>query len=164
MREFRAAFLAIVFPLLLASSACSNQGEGERCDRRNDNADCASGLVCTSKETLKSNSDLCCPPPPQVPSVAECTPGSGGVGAPDASTGGSTDASTETDADVDAGDDTDAGDDIDAGDDVDAGDDAGDDTDAGDDVDAGDDAGDDFDAGDDADTSDADSDPDATDG
>lgn len=91
MRTPKAALFAFVLPLILGLSAlgCSNQGEGERCDHRNNNNDCESGLICTSKETLRSNSDLCCPPATQVPNVPECTPGGGGaVTTPDASTGG----------------------------------------------------------------------------
>lgn len=89
MRTLKAAIFALVLPFALASSfGCADQGEGERCDRRNNNEDCESGLVCTSKETLKSNSDLCCPPAPKVPSVPQCSPGAGGGPLPDASTGG----------------------------------------------------------------------------
>lgn len=108
IRARKAAIFAFVLPLL--ALGCADQGEGERCDRRNNNADCESGLVCTSKETLKSNADLCCPPPPQVPTVAQCTPGAGGGGLPDASTGtdsggSEADASELPDAEGDAAED-----------------------------------------------------------
>lgn len=106
LRARNAAIFALVLPLF-ASFGCANQGEGERCDRRNNNEDCESGLVCTSKETLKSNADLCCPPPPRVPSVPQCSPGAGGgVTTPDASTsdsgGGLPDAGETPDAEADA--------------------------------------------------------------
>lgn len=119
MRTLKAALFAFALPFVLASSlGCSNQGEGEPCSRNNGNEDCESGLVCTSKERLRSNSDLCCPPEPKLPSVAACTPGAGGGTTPDASTGtpdagGSPDASEPTDAGSDAeeGEDAEPGDD-----------------------------------------------------
>lgn len=113
IRARNAAIFALVLPLF-ASFGCADQGEGERCDRRNNNADCESGLVCTSKETLKSNADLCCPPPPRVPSVAQCTPGAGGGVAPDASTpdggGELPDAGEAPDAEADASEDAETSD------------------------------------------------------
>ena len=43
--------------------ACDEQGEGERCDLRNNNIDCESGLECVALETLGVNSPgaVCCP-------------------------------------------------------------------------------------------------------
>jgi hypothetical protein len=50
----------------LAVPACSNQGEGERCDTRGENGgndDCLDGLKCTRADTLGTgaSADLCCP-------------------------------------------------------------------------------------------------------
>lgn len=64
----RSPFLASLF-LSLASfafcfgvSGCSDQSEGDRCDLKNGNEDCQSGLTCTSKQVLGGNSDICCAP------------------------------------------------------------------------------------------------------
>ncbi len=50
---------------LAASSACSNQGEGQRCSTFGENGgndDCVNGLVCTAKNLLNgAQDDLCCP-------------------------------------------------------------------------------------------------------
>lgn len=57
----------------LALSACSNQGEGERCEFLNGNDDCQDGLVCLPRSAQNNsslgvvnppfnNSDRCCPP------------------------------------------------------------------------------------------------------
>lgn len=59
----------LAFVLLLAGimigSACSNQGEGERCEEQNGNNDCNTdeGLICFKKSDLNSSasSDTCCP-------------------------------------------------------------------------------------------------------
>jgi hypothetical protein len=53
--------------------ACSNQGEGERCDPDNKNEDCASGLTC--QKIQGQESPLCCPPPPNPATVSACIPG-----------------------------------------------------------------------------------------
>lgn len=58
---------------LMGAVACSNQGEGERCDQNNDNEDCASGLRCQKIEG--QSSPLCCPPVGQPASVSACIPG-----------------------------------------------------------------------------------------
>lgn len=60
------SFLALVVPLVLASS-CADQAEGERCDPRNNDSDCESGLICVRLSTLDetekdANVGLCCPP------------------------------------------------------------------------------------------------------
>jgi hypothetical protein len=51
-----------VASLTLALIGCSQQSEGERCDLKNGNDDCADGLTCISKQVLGSSSDICCPP------------------------------------------------------------------------------------------------------
>lgn len=48
--------------LSLGSIACSNQGEGARCEIENGDDDCQEGLVCTTAEQLGGNADICCPP------------------------------------------------------------------------------------------------------
>jgi hypothetical protein len=50
--------------VLVVASACSNQGEGERCDVLNGDDDCKTddGLICYRAADLNnSNSDRCCP-------------------------------------------------------------------------------------------------------
>jgi hypothetical protein len=87
-------------PLVVAFSAlfsvalpgCSNQGEGERCSKLNDNPDgtsndCQSGLVCTSKDVLHSNADLCCPP--SNPTTQACVGAGTSTGAGGSGTAGS---------------------------------------------------------------------------
>ena len=62
----RAIALGMALGLGLAAHAgCSNQGEGERCDKRGDNGgndECQDGLECVAQDILKQNSDRCCPP------------------------------------------------------------------------------------------------------
>lgn len=48
----------------MIASACSNQGEGERCEILNGNDDCNTeeGLICFPMTQLRNtNSDRCCP-------------------------------------------------------------------------------------------------------
>src|SRR5262245_6069817 len=87
--------LALAAALLLASSllafGCGKQGEGERCDINNNNADCAGDLICKSSEDLNRSSDVCCPEtgsvePACIPNVG--TGGGGGAGG-GSSSGGS---------------------------------------------------------------------------
>ena len=62
---------SLVLALLFAGAgavliACSNQGEGERCDRNGDNAgndECRDGLRCTAAGELNGSpqTDRCCP-------------------------------------------------------------------------------------------------------
>lgn len=60
----RGAQVSSVGMLLIAASACSKQGEGERCDLANFDEDCESGLVCTDLSTKRSNAQgaVCCAP------------------------------------------------------------------------------------------------------
>jgi len=64
---------SLVATLALAAfaGACSNQGEGERCDKDNGNLDCQSGLICRRIGAAKY--DLCCPTADQTPSVPACS-------------------------------------------------------------------------------------------
>jgi hypothetical protein len=74
--------------------ACSKQGQGERCELLNGNADCESGLVCASARELRAKDevDRCCPPVGVAFSSPRCDRsgapalGSGGTGGQ--STGG----------------------------------------------------------------------------
>ncbi|HKQ69825.1 MAG TPA: hypothetical protein VJT73_10830 [Polyangiaceae bacterium] len=78
---------------VLSVLGCSAQGEGERCDQNNGNADCASGLQCSA---IPSTNDyrVCCPPDGVVSSNPLCNgsqqssfdAGAPPVVAPDAST------------------------------------------------------------------------------
>lgn len=55
---------ALLFAGIVVGSACSNQGEGERCEIANGNNDCKTdeGLLCYPANQLNnSNSDRCCP-------------------------------------------------------------------------------------------------------
>jgi hypothetical protein len=59
--------------------ACSEQGEGERCDTNSGSLDCESGLVCRSREQLNIEIEgegrgvaLCCPPDGVDPTVDAC--------------------------------------------------------------------------------------------
>lgn len=67
---FRAALCAALV------GACSEQGEGERCDTNNSFLDCEPGLICRSLESLNIEGDargaLCCPPDGVPPSVDAC--------------------------------------------------------------------------------------------
>lgn len=57
--------------------ACSEQGEGERCDLNSGNLDCETGLVCRGQDMLSIEGEgrgaaLCCPPEGVPPSVDAC--------------------------------------------------------------------------------------------
>ena len=94
--------------LALGAGACSNQGEGERCDLKDGNNgsdDCRSPLVCTATSIYSGGASaagaICCP-------QSGCQTGSaagvglsdldGGETAVDASDGASRDASADSDA------------------------------------------------------------------
>lgn len=73
---------------LFSAAACSTQGEGERCERKNGNNDCAEGLICKSGKDLGGNADICCPSGSSE--HPECNPGVGTT----SSTTGDTSSST----------------------------------------------------------------------
>jgi hypothetical protein len=99
------AFIAIV-------SACSNQGEGERCEVENGNDDCKTdeGLLCWPQEQLGrgSNADRCCPAIREKSTHPYCktTPsiGDGGETPPDTGPAPTPDAGGDGGSDADAGD------------------------------------------------------------
>jgi hypothetical protein len=67
---------------LVASVACSNQGEGQFCSMANGNSDCQDGLQCIRAPgvTAGVNPTRCCPPPAQA-TTPECSLNTGGLDA-----------------------------------------------------------------------------------
>lgn len=128
--RFKTAALAgvAVASALIATSACSDMGEGERCNFDNGNDDCQDGLICLPATnqggrggglgTVNSpynNSDRCCPADRTTATHPACTVPQSGVGdaAPSADTGPTVDATTAdtgADASSDASDASDAAD------------------------------------------------------
>lgn len=127
-RARRRKIAAVVTGLTLAGwlvlTACSNNGEGERCQVNNDDNDCEQGLVCLPSSQVNpsyNSSDRCCPIDRTTASHPACTllrNPVAGDSAPPADTGpsnpdtGTTDTGTQdtgVDTGVDAGD-TDAAD------------------------------------------------------
>ena len=56
-------------------TACSNYGEGERCEFGNGNDDCADGLQCVASADLAQQfrgPDRCCPPDRSTAKVQAC--------------------------------------------------------------------------------------------
>jgi len=97
--------------LLLVVFACSNYGDGERCDSRGANAgndDCEPGLQCTTGPSRgdPTGTDLCCPPDRATSTSAACRGAKTVIALPDATveggsttdSGGSTDAGNTSDA------------------------------------------------------------------
>jgi hypothetical protein len=62
-RRLAIALASVLGALVAITTACSNQGEGERCEFENNNADCKTdeGLVCYPAAQLNASSDRCCP-------------------------------------------------------------------------------------------------------
>jgi hypothetical protein len=97
--------------------ACSNAGEGERCEFDNGNADCKSGLVCLPKTPRQGaartvnppyggeqGSDRCCPEVAQFATHPACTLATNPIGS-DAEPNldsGTFDAADAADGDLDA--------------------------------------------------------------
>ena len=48
--------------LLTLPQACATQNEGERCDKKNGNADCDNGLLCTQIDITGGVYAVCCYP------------------------------------------------------------------------------------------------------
>jgi hypothetical protein len=97
----------------VALSACSNYGEGERCEVGNGNDDCQDGLQCTPAAQLSgSNSDRCCPVDRSTATATVCaTPSNpiAGDATPPLETGPGADAMVgETSTPMEAGSDADA--------------------------------------------------------
>ena len=114
------SFLALAAVVAVAGAAafipaCSNEGEGERCDIRGDNNgndECQSGLTCTLGTSLpsKPGSDVCCPSDltSTTPICSRQTGIDAGLPPIDASPSGadSGDATVVTDTGIDTGSDT----------------------------------------------------------
>jgi hypothetical protein len=70
--------LSLVATAFVVASACSDQGEGQRCDRNNNDADCSPGFVCLPTASLTglkapTGSAICCPGPGgPAPTVDAC--------------------------------------------------------------------------------------------
>jgi hypothetical protein len=119
-----------VAAVLVVLSACSQQGEGDRCDFDNGDSDCGDGLICLPKSnqsgrgtgigTVNSpynSSDRCCPPDRTKATHPACTvpvTPTADAGTP-ADSGPTTD-SGSTDSGSDASDASDAADALDAAD------------------------------------------------
>lgn len=127
--------MTLVVGSWLIVTACSNYGQGERCETGNNSEDCSQeeGLVCTRVEELapgfnnpQTQGDRCCPRDRNQATAAPCkfpTEDAGVFGPPGESEGGAdadagalpdADAGSDADPDADAGDAGDAGDAADA--------------------------------------------------
>jgi hypothetical protein len=101
----------------VALAACSNYGEGQRCESLNGNDDCVDGLQCTPKIQLAvpyNSSDRCCPVDRTQAKEPACAIPQSAVGgdsapppdtgpAPDATVGDAAEAGTDA-AGIDAAD------------------------------------------------------------
>lgn len=82
-----------VLGAVLSASGCAKQGVAERCDTRNRNDDCASGLVCVSASKLQSIDNslapagLCCPPAGELTNLDPACIQRSAIGGTDAGTG-----------------------------------------------------------------------------
>ncbi len=102
------AALAFAVALGVSSPACSNQSEGDRCDRNDDNGgndDCGNGLICTRYDTLggaaaANQTDICCPQDRAQATTAICALHANTTGA---------DAATPTEGGSDTGSPSEAG-------------------------------------------------------
>jgi hypothetical protein len=119
LRKTAAVVAVLVAVGWVSLAACSNQGEGERCELFNNNDDCENGLICTAAGELASQfagSDRCCPPDRTQATTEACrTPRTGPIGdatpPPDTGPAPTPDASGDADAATDAADAADAPDD-----------------------------------------------------
>jgi hypothetical protein len=109
--------LASLLGIVVTLTACSNGGEGDRCQAENGNEDCTSPLVCRAA-TQKlfngandglvnppfNNSDRCCPANRATATHPACTElhtsGAADGGIPPAETGPTPDAQTDSPADT----------------------------------------------------------------
>ena len=119
-RKIAAAVTIFTTAGWLVLSACSNNGEGERCQVNNNNDDCADGLICLASSQVNpsyNSSDRCCPVDRTRASHPACTllqnsvagdsappPDTGPVTTPDTGTPDTSTPDTAVDTGVDAGD------------------------------------------------------------
>lgn len=102
-KRFVGVWAVITTVMLAAAAACSNAGEGDRCEILNGSEDCQSGLVCT--QVASQTSAVCCPPDRRTATALACTQNVTpitGDAAPPADTGPAEDASSTTDANEEA--------------------------------------------------------------
>ncbi|MBX3261261.1 MAG: hypothetical protein KIS78_07125 [Labilithrix sp.] len=117
MRRAGVVILLAVGTFVAFVAACSNQGEGERCEVLNGDDDCKTdeGLVCYPMDQLRNaSSDRCCPAdrskathpvcvtPTTVIGDATTPADTGPAPSEDASTGDASDASSDASSDADA--------------------------------------------------------------
>jgi hypothetical protein len=118
-RKIAAVVTSLTVAGWLALSACSNNGEGDRCQVNNNNDDCQDGLICLASSQVNpsyNNSDRCCPVDRTKSTHPACTllqNPVAGDSAPPADTGPTGDTGT-TDTGTDGG--NDGAGDADAGD------------------------------------------------
>jgi hypothetical protein len=59
MRPLRSLFGLLFLAFAVAPmGACSNQGEGQRCDKNSGDSDCAAGLICTTIQTSTTQTTI----------------------------------------------------------------------------------------------------------
>jgi hypothetical protein len=127
MRRLVQTLTASSFATLVALAACQSESEGYPCSSKNNNDDCADGLICVTPPNPSATNapEVCCPQAGQAPTTPECSVNgqvdAGNSTAPDGSTfpetstdGRASDAST-TDAHVSEASTTDASSTTDSG-------------------------------------------------
>jgi hypothetical protein len=78
---FAGTFVVAGLLVLGSLGACSDQGEGERCESLNGNDDCSFGLICTPAALLQGTvSDRCCPQDRGAATAPVCKAPVSGVG------------------------------------------------------------------------------------
>ncbi len=108
--------IATMLGVFAALAACSNQGEGDRCQAENGNEDCTSPLVCLAATQKNfnggvglvnppfNNSDRCCPAERGTATHPACTllqtSGAGDGGTPPGDTGPQPDAPIDSPVDT----------------------------------------------------------------
>ena len=93
-RAFVVALSLFALPVAFLPLSCAGQGEGDRCDHKNGDADCATGLVCKQSQELGGNADICCPN--GTSQNPECIPGGGVTSATSSTTTSTGDATTSS--------------------------------------------------------------------
>ena len=85
-----AVFSFVAFVALMSAPGCSQQGEGERCDKdKNGDLDCDDGLVCVKKAQLSDQTaDGRCCPVAETDRSGLCTPSGVDTGTAGTASGG----------------------------------------------------------------------------